>query len=82
MKDRYADDLREATRAGYQAGYEAACKDIACGDAFRPLARSEDPYLKGEGGNCGTVRVTGRPCPVCWRRDGEWHQDGCPEDKL
>lgn len=48
---------------------------------FVPMARHEDPYLLGQGGNCGYVRVTGRPCQECFRRDGEWHQQGCPNDK-
>jgi hypothetical protein len=49
--------------------------------AFVPLPRHADPYLRGEGGNCGFVRVSGKPCRECFREDEEWHQQGCPNDR-
>lgn len=51
--------------------------------AFVPLAREMDPYLLGEGGNCGANRVPHyQRCGVCFRENEEWHQEGCPADKM
>lgn len=51
--------------------------------SFAPLPRSADPYLLGQGGNCGAWRVPdGRECIACLRRDGEWHQRACPNDRI
>lgn len=50
---------------------------------FEPVARDMDPYLLGQGGNCGVWRVPdGRECVACLRRHSEWHQRGCPHDLI
>lgn len=49
---------------------------------FVPLQRDRDPYLLGRGGNCGTNRLPQHQrCTLCYRQDGEWHQENCPADR-